>query len=290
MQTLRAGSASVIRTAARTRIPGISLAKRAAVFALRYLGLVARVDLVRGGTMFVDLANAVGRTIWLRRDYASESAITGILLQRLRPGDVFLDVGANVGFFSVVAARVVGPTGRVVAFEPLPSVAKLLRRTAAANGFKNMEVVEAAVARSSGEASIAALPDTAYSHLIDGAREVDSSHGQWHAFRVKTVSLDDYVGRHIGNTPRLIKMDIEGTELEALAGAQRILSAPDAPDVICEVGSAHLARFNHVPAEVFARFAELGYRAFHPATRQAMSVEDLSVHEYNVLFTRNDPT
>ena len=280
----------LIRRAARARMPGITLAKRLAVLALRRARVEARVDLERGGVLYVDLANAVGRTIWLRRDYESEAPITALITENLHEGDVFLDVGANVGFFTVVAAQIVGPRGRVLAFEPLPGLASLLRRSVVANSLTHVDVVEAAVARSTGTASIAAMPDSAYSHLIDGARKIDTSHGGWSSVPVATVSIDEYLRDHVGRTPRLIKMDIEGAEVEALAGARMTLSADPAPDVICEVGIPHLARFGHAPSEVFGMFQQLGYRAFNPETRRLMLVEDLSpsLHANNVFFTRRN--
>lgn len=277
---------SAIRVAARAPVPGMKVAKRLAVFALHHMSLEARVGLIRGGVLYVDLANAVGRTIWLRRDYVSEAPITNLVVENLHRGDVFLDIGANVGFFSLVAARIVGAEGRVVAFEPVPALANLLRKTAEANGLGNLDIVEAAVAQSNGKASIAAMRDSAYSHLVDGAREIDSSHGAWRSTEVTTICLDEFVPRFIGRAPRLIKMDIEGAELEALAGATKVLSDPHGPDVICEVGVPHLARFGHSPRDVFAWFADYGYAAFNPTSAQPMRVEDLSEHEYNVFFTR----
>ena len=257
--------------------------KRLAGAILLHSRLVARVELRRGGVLYVDLANAVGRTIWLRRDYESEAPITDLVIRNLRPGDAFFDVGANVGFFSVVAASQVGPAGRVVAFEPLPALVRLLGRTIAANTLGNIEIVGAAVGRSEGQTRIAAMRDSAYSHLIEGARLIDRAHGGWRAVDVPRVSLDGYAASS-RLVPRLVKMDIEGAEMDALAGATRLLAHPNGPDVICEVGFPHLARFGHTPEELFAEFERYGYRAFHPRTRRPMIWQELSEHEYNVFF------
>lgn len=275
-----------MRGIVRSRNPAVRLAKRGAAFLLMRTNLVAKARLRGGGVLYVDLANAVGRTIWLRGDYSAEEAIVDLITSTLRPGNVFLDIGANVGFFSLVASGIVGDAGQVHAFEPLPNLAKLLRRTVAANDVKNLVIVEAAVGRSVGMVSIAAMADSAYSHLVDGANQIDNRHGKWRHVSVRAVTVDDYVANVVGRLPRLIKMDIEGSEIEAIEGAKEVLSHPDGPDVICEVGEPHLARFNHTPAELFDKLAALGYRPLNPRTQEPMRLKDLSVAEYNVFFSK----
>lgn len=277
---------SAVRQVGRSQSLAVRLAKAVVVAILRRTTIVAPARLASGTILYVDLANTVGRSIWLRGDYSAEAPIVDLVSANLTAGDVFLDVGANVGIFSVIAGQRVGETGRVHSFEPLPRLAALLRRTVAANGLTNVSVVEAAVGRTSGRVSMAAMPDSAYSHVIEGATAIDGGHGGWRPIAVRSVTLDEYVEQIVGRTPRLIKMDIEGSEIEAVDGARRILSGDDAPDVICEVGEPHLARFGHTPTELFERFRSMGYRAIHPGTRQTMRVEDLSSHEYNVFFTK----
>lgn len=275
-----------VRAIVRSRNPAILFAKRRAVSLLMRMNLVAEARLRGGGVIYVDLANAVGRSIWLRGDYSAEEAIVNLIASRLGSGDVFLDIGANVGFYSLMASGIVGNTGQVYAFEPLPRLANLLRRTVAANGVTNLVIVEAVVGSAVGTASIAAMADSAYSHVVDGANAIDDRHGHWTPVTVRAVTIDDYVRNVVRRLPRLIKMDIEGSEIEAVDGATAILSDPQGPDVICEVGAPHLARFNHTPAELFERFASHGYRPLHPRTLALMRLEDLSVSEYNVFFTK----
>ena len=74
-----------------------------------------------------------------------EPSITRFVNNRLRPGDLFVDIGANVGYYALLAAKRVGPSGAVVAIEASPSIACRLRENIALNGFTNIEVVEAAV-------------------------------------------------------------------------------------------------------------------------------------------------
>jgi FkbM family methyltransferase len=277
---------TAVRLMARSRNPAIRFAKRAATAILHRADIVARAHLNTGDVLYVDLGNTVGRTIWLRGDYSAEEPVVNLITSNLRASDVFFDVGANVGFFSLTAARIVGASGQVHSFEPLPKLADLLRKTVVANALTNMTVVEAVVGKTEGVSSIAAMPDSAYSHVMEGARSIDESHGGWKRIVVKSVALDDYVERIVGRLPRLIKMDIEGFEMEAIDGAQRMLSHANGPDVICEVGHPHLARFGHMPAELFGRFSAMGYTAVNPKTGLEMRLADLSVHDYNVFFKK----
>lgn len=277
---------TALRTVAKSGNPLVRVAKRVVIAALQRMDVVAPARLKNGDVLYVDLANAVGRTIWARGDYVTEPAIRRLIETNLEQGDVFFDVGANVGFFSLLAARVVGENGEVHSFEPLPELASLLRRTAAANRLNNLHVVEAAVGQRPGTAEMAVMKDSAYSHLVGGSAEAASDHGGWRPVSVKTVSLDRYFEDTVRKPLRLMKMDIEGAELEALDGARQLLSEPNAPDFICEVNADHLARFGHEPRDVFQRFESSGFAAFDPETLQPMGIEDLSAHRQNVFFKK----
>jgi FkbM family methyltransferase len=146
---------------------------------------------------------------------ASEPAVQNVLVQQLAPGDVFYDVGANVGFFSLLAAKLVGSTGRVYCFEPQPSVIAQLRANLDRNGFTNYEVIEAAVADQRGTARLRLGRGDPWSELT--ARLVDGDGGG--TLAVDVVALDDLDLP----APRLVKIDVEGAESRVLAGMTRLL-------------------------------------------------------------------
>src|SRR5687767_10821855 len=108
---------------------------------------------VQGGPgvgLVLDLAGASA-------DYETglnELAVQQAVVDSLRPGDVFVDVGANIGFFSLLAARAVGPDGRVIAIEAVSELAAAVRANAALNGFTQIEVVEAAASDAAGEVEL----------------------------------------------------------------------------------------------------------------------------------------
>lgn len=154
---------------------------------------------------------------------AREPAVHSALRALLRPGEVFVDAGANIGVFSVAATTLVGPGGRVIAIEMTPPTAERLRTNLALNGAENVTVIEAALGERSGETVEGAIQRghagratlTAADTLTDPVR-----------FQVETQTLDDILAPH----PRvaLMKIDIEGAELAALHGAGNALDRIDA--------------------------------------------------------------
>jgi FkbM family methyltransferase len=160
-----------------------------------------------------------------------EPAVQAALKQYLRPGMIFYDIGANIGFFSLLAARIVGNEGRVIAFEADPEIAARLRVHVSRNDFRGISVVEKAVwfepstvffARTDPTTS----PDRGLGHIVaSGANDT---------IEVNAVSLDEYV-RYVP-APDFLKCDAEGAEVEIFRGAQRML-AEKRPTILCEMHS-----------------------------------------------------
>jgi len=136
----------------------------------------------------------------------------------LRPGDVFFDVGAHLGFFSLLAARLVGSGGGVFAFEPDPHNFARLEANVARNGTYWVSPFPAAVSDRRGQVSFARCA-TACSHM-QGKVLVDESSGDADTLTVQAVTLDDHYDRRTG----VVKVDVEGGELLVLSGAPRLLA------------------------------------------------------------------
>lgn len=152
----------------------------------------------------------------------------------LKGGDVFIDVGANIGVFSLLAASRVGPFGRVYAYEPNPTVADLLRRSAIMNWMHERLIVRVvAVGKAKGEAELTIpmvrLGDAALSGdkpggaLAEHALRYAGDAAEKRRIKVPIVSLDDEFPCDI--PIRFLKIDAEGHETKVLAGANRLLKA-----------------------------------------------------------------
>ena len=149
------------------------------------------------------------------------------IVASLRAGMVFYDLGANVGFFSLLAARYVGTAGHVYAFEPLARNLEYLNRHIELNGVSNITVVPKAVADRAGTAGFA-VRDHSTSHLCD-AGEV----------KVEVTTLDSFCMQQGVRPPDIVKVDIEGAEIAMLRGGARCL-AERTPVVFMSVHSEAL--------------------------------------------------
>jgi FkbM family methyltransferase len=154
---------------------------------------------------------------------AAEPDVLRFLEAHVTPGSTVYDLGANVGYFTLIAAALTGSSGKVVAYEPLPANATALRRNVELNALTNVEVVEAAVGGSSDEVTLRVGVDNQQASLV--ATRTQGS------IRVASVTLDDEA-RRIG-VPSVIKCDIEGAEHEAFAAAVDVLESR--PAIVCEV-------------------------------------------------------
>lgn len=178
----------------------------------------------------VPIPKIVGRNWWLSHplqvSWNSEAHILSWVEEVLHQGNTFIDVGAHAGWISLASSRLVGSTGQVVAIEPSPALASLVRYHCRVNRITSIAVEEFAVADSSGIAdffihnegisSINSLFESSVAREAPSESPVDR-------ICVRTHSLDDYCeSRKL--SPDLIKIDVEGAELLVIRGASRTLS------------------------------------------------------------------
>jgi FkbM family methyltransferase len=193
-----------------------------------------------------------------------EPVFTAVLIDTVRPGDVCYDLGAHIGWYSLLMARRAGPSGAVHAFEPYPPNAARLRDHAARNADPAerapIHVHAAALAEETGTRELAGAGDgdslSTLSHL-EGARGVLNAAWRrrfdgFSRHQVEAWRLDDWRASAAAPPPDVLKIDVEGSELAVLRGARRTL-AESRPIVIAELHNAGLA------AECGALLGALGY-------------------------------
>lgn len=141
----------------------------------------------------------------------------GWLIGRMVPGDCFIDVGANIGLYSIHAARKVSPDGRVFAFEPTPSTHEILLRNVRSNSLQNIDCYQMALADESGFLALQA-GDRPASNRVERPNESTRQENL-----VRSITLDEFCAEHSIIRLNFIKADIEGGELAFFKGAGRTL-------------------------------------------------------------------
>jgi FkbM family methyltransferase len=165
------------------------------------------------------------------------------LIQRLvKPGDTVVDVGANIGYYTLQLASMVGDAGRVFAFEPDPRNFDLLRRNVWQNGYRNVTLVQAAVAARPERLKLYLNPENHGDHRIYAGA------GGRDAVDVEAVSLDDYFGGRVDQLD-LVKLDVQGAEGAALAGMTALVAAGRIGRVVAEFWPRGLLQAGYDPRE-----------------------------------------
>ncbi len=192
---------------------GLALAKRWP------FPVAARVN--SGQRMYVDLRSSVGRAIYMKGEF--DPKVFEALATGLHPGGVFVDVGANVGYYSLRALELVGSGGAVHAFEVDPRPLRCLRKTIAKEAMGNVHLHEQAVGDRSGPAFLVRGNDCGHSNVaMDGG-----------GAPVSMTTLDAWRERCPNGNVQVVKLDIEGGELRALRGATELLRR-ERPLLVCE--------------------------------------------------------
>ncbi len=220
----------------------------------RQLGSVALVDLPHFKIYVSPEDTAIGSVIAQTHDY--EPPVTKIFQQYLRPGMVALDIGANIGYFSLLAASLVGSGGLVYAWEPAPSNVRLLYASQLANGFNNIQIVQAAATdRTRLLRYFSASSNGNVATLEDGCREDVIG-----AETVMGLRIDDLLPQdaRVG----FVKIDVEGHEFRAISGARQMLER-SRPVVVSEFSPFGLRQSSDVDGQEYLEFfVRLGYDLF----------------------------
>jgi len=215
--------------------------------------------LANGMKILVVANDVVGQAICYSGFFEPESIP---LYQRvLTERKVFLDVGAHVGQFTLLASNLVGPRGRVVSFEPDPLTFRLLRKSIALNKLTNVVAVRAALADVNAVLSfhLSQARNIGANSLRPPAQGLDARS----SVPVECWRMDDFLQRNNIPKPDLVKIDVEGAELLVLDGARETLSGPDQPILIVEFCEITLAQFGANCQQLAARLESFGYHLMH---------------------------
>lgn len=231
------------------------LAKRRILYPLRKAGLFisknwpfpVQATLSNGGYMYVDLRSSIGRAILVKGEFDHE--VWRIIEASLQPGSVFIDVGANVGYYSMLASSSVGVSGVVHAFEIDPRPLQCLSRNVLACPNQNLHINKIAVGNFVGDAILLSEEDCGHSSVKTEGKGV----------KVAILTLDHWLETSV-NLERVdvLKLDIEGGELSALEGAIKLIDKYR-PLIVCEALDPSTRK--NVPGQdkLLSFFSEINY-------------------------------
>jgi len=184
----------------------------------------------------------------------------------LEEGDVFYDIGANAGFFSLIAAKIVGRAGHVLAFEPLPMNIQVIEEQFQINKLAQCRCIPYAIGKEDGTCELVLFetakgqPATSTARLAEYRMNVFKK-PILSRYLVDVKSLDNFI-EHEGFVPQLIKIDVEGAESDVLYGGKELLCSSKAPRIFIETHGKSIAR------DVDYQLREAGYRFFNVYGKQ----------------------
>jgi FkbM family methyltransferase len=215
---------------------------------------------VRGGFGFFEIRNCrelIQRNIYFLGYY--EFRETRLIKRYLRRGDLFIDVGANIGWFAVLASHIVGPNGKVIAFEPSAEIYSHLEKNVQLNSANNITLERTALADKNGSATLSGISErNGGKGSIMGMVQENDGIGE----EVPTLRFDDYAARERIGHVRIMKIDVEGAEMVCLQGAKEFLKRRGADYLVIEINDARLRENGSSSVEVINCLRACGYRLF----------------------------
>ncbi len=203
---------------------------------------------LEGFHLFVHPDDYIGASIVANHIY--EPHVTTVIRKKLHPGDVFLDIGANLGYFTMLASSIVGPSGKVIAFEPNPQNLQLIYESQIYNSFSNQTIYPYAVSDQAGILKFTTVGS-------NGGVVTKNSADQRHYLFVQSLVIDDLL---VDQPVHLLKMDIEAHEPMALRGMEKFLRK-QRPRIVTEFHPWAMKLNNtEDPLDYLVHLETLGYK------------------------------
>ena len=185
-----------------------------------------------------------------------EKELGELLKKIVSPGDVFLDLGANIGYFSLLVASN-SPSTKIISFEPVKDLFQNMNDNISLNNIKNISTINAAVGEINGEKELFV---SASDNLgMSSFRQPENYSGKKE--KIKVVTIDDWYKTSGLSKIDIIKLDIEGSELAALKGMKEVLQTQK-PVLIVEINPETLSMFNLQPSDIYVYLNQFNFEGF----------------------------
>ena len=205
-----------------------------------------------GDKMYLDKIN----TLKLRDGKVYEPFEIELVRHLVKEGDIAVDIGAMIGCYTLVFAKLVGDKGKVFAFEPAPENYKTLQKNIWINEYKNTRILQKAVSDTSGEVSIYLNNGNLGMHTLGKRKDLE----KWEEIKVETITLDSYFEKY-DKPIDFLKMDIQGAEGLALKGMEKLLIKNEQIKMIVEFSQPQLKGLGD-PKECLRLLRQYGFNIF----------------------------
>ena len=213
---------------------------------------------VPGGRKFHIGPDAIYWPLYMGQEFEPDA--TSVIRRLVRPGDHIVDAGANFGWYASLFAQLVGPGGRVYAFEPVPATFDRLLENLQLNGVSDrVSTVPAALGSAYGEATIHIFEQL--SHSLSSLSPLGQRN--FTGVKVSVVDLDAYLEQQGRTSIDILKCDVEGSERAVLQGSRRLLRSDRAPIVVVELNDDTSAAFGYCKGDIWELLADAGYDHFY---------------------------
>jgi FkbM family methyltransferase len=254
---------------------------------------------VFGSRVSASTRDMIGRYIYYFGVW--EPNLTHWIRRRLAPGETFIDVGANLGYYSLLASRLVGDSGRVVAIEALPAIFSTLQRNLAENRASNVRAVNQAAWDREQKITIYTNPETLPGQTTVSPVWAEKFHLDAQS-EVAAAPLSVILQSAEIKSARLIKIDVEGAEWQVLAGMKPVMTdCRDDLEIMTEVNRRALEAHGQSPQDVLDFFRQWGFNAYRvendylveryihrEAPRPPRRIREIPDEQADVIFSRVD--
>ena len=206
---------------------------------------------IDGHKLFLDSEDSLRLSVYGK----FEEFETEVMKKEIKEGDIVLDIGANIGYYTLIFARLVGDKGKVFAFEPDPENFALLKKNVETNGYKNIILINKAVSDKEGEIKLYLNKYNKANHTIYQTEENRES------IPIKTISLDNFFKDYKGKID-FIKMDIEGAEYLAIKGMINLLKKNKNIKLITEYYPHWFKKLNVKSEEYLKLLSKCGFKLY----------------------------
>ncbi|WP_371504447.1 FkbM family methyltransferase [Nitrosopumilus adriaticus] len=237
--------------------------------------------IVQGNKMFLDPGDSLELSI--RGIYGELD--TEIVKNEINPGDIVIDVGANIGYYTLIFAQLVGNTGKVIAFEPETKNFEILKKNIAINNLSNVILEQKIVSNTKGKTKLFLADSGIVGHHTNPTKHNTDF------IEVDSITLDDYLDENnLSKKINFLKIDVEGAEIKVLDGAKSILKNQDLK-VFTEFNREVMEKLNMDPKKFLSILTDNGFKLFLPNYKlnkiKETNVEELLTSDETILENLN---